>query len=291
MPAEELVTLIETPPRCQTMIIGLSGWMDGGDVSTGTIDWLRRSLHARPVARIQPERFFIYNFPGSMEIAALFRPKTRIEEGLIRALEPPQNNFYVADDAGLLLFTGKEPNLAWSAFAACLFEMAHRCGITMIYFIGSVAGAVPHTRDPRMMCSVSDPQLKPLMEQSGVRFADYEGPASFSTLLNVEATKRGVLMANLVAEIPPYVQGMNPKSIELVSRKLMAIAGFQADLTELRELSVAWEEKLNEVLTGDDNEDLNEHIHRLEEDYDNDVFDTQMGDLKEWLEQRGIRLD
>jgi hypothetical protein len=29
----------------------------------------------------------------------------------------------------------------------------------------------------------------------------------------------------------------------------------------------------------------------MEEDYDNEMFDTQMGDLKEWLEKQGIRLD
>ena len=32
-------------------------------------------------------------------------------------------------------------------------------------------------------------------------------------------------------------------------------------------------------------------IQKLEEDYDSDIFDTEMGDLKDWLEQQGIRLD
>lgn len=36
---------------------------------------------------------------------------------------------------------------------------------------------------------------------------------------------------------------------------------------------------------------LAERIQKLEEDYDNEVFDTQMTDLKDWLEQQGIRLD
>jgi hypothetical protein len=37
--------------------------------------------------------------------------------------------------------------------------------------------------------------------------------------------------------------------------------------------------------------DLTRLIRKLEEHYDNEVFDTQMGDLKEWLQQRGIRVD
>ena len=47
--------------------------------------------------------------------------------------------------------------------------------------------------------------------------------------------------------------------------------------------------KLGEVLEPES--ELAEHIRKLEENYDNNVFDTQMGDLKEWLEERGIRVD
>ena len=36
------------------MIIGMSGWMDGGDVSTGTIEWLVRQFDAEVIAEIEP---------------------------------------------------------------------------------------------------------------------------------------------------------------------------------------------------------------------------------------------
>ena len=32
-------------------------------------------------------------------------------------------------------------------------------------------------------------------------------------------------------------------------------------------------------------------IRKLEEDYDNEIFNSEMGDLKNWLQQQGIRLD
>jgi hypothetical protein len=32
-------------------------------------------------------------------------------------------------------------------------------------------------------------------------------------------------------------------------------------------------------------------VHKMEAEYDSELFETQMGDLKEWLEQKGIRLD
>jgi hypothetical protein len=74
-----------------------------------------------------------------------------------------------------------------------------------------------------------------------------------------------------------------------VIRKLAAILRIEVNLREVRKLSAAWEERLNAVL--EHKSDLAKYIRKLEEDYDNEVFDTQMGDLKEWLVQQGIRVD
>src|SRR5947209_17338416 len=89
-----------------TLVLALTGWMDGGDVSTGTVRRLVDLLEAKPVADIDPEPFYIYNFPGSMELAALFRPHVKIEEGRITRLDMPENVFYCHEPANLLLFLG-----------------------------------------------------------------------------------------------------------------------------------------------------------------------------------------
>ena len=52
-----------------SLVMGLTGWMDGGEISTGVVDYLRVKLGAIPFASIDPELFYIYNIPGSMEIA------------------------------------------------------------------------------------------------------------------------------------------------------------------------------------------------------------------------------
>ena len=70
-----------------TLVLAFTGWMDGGDVSTGTVKRLVHLLEAEPVANIDPEPFYLYNVPGSMEIAALFRPQVEIEDGLIKSVE------------------------------------------------------------------------------------------------------------------------------------------------------------------------------------------------------------
>src|SRR6516162_6625776 len=77
-----------------TLVLAFTGWMDGGDVSTGTVRRLVDLLGAKSFADIDPEPFYIYNFPGSMELAALFRPKVTIEDGRISTLDMPENTFY-----------------------------------------------------------------------------------------------------------------------------------------------------------------------------------------------------
>jgi predicted ATP-grasp superfamily ATP-dependent carboligase len=289
MAAERL--RIHTQPRLDNgqMILAFSGWMDGGNVSTGTVDWLTAALGAQEVGTIDPEGFYIYNFPGAMEISALFRPYAQIQDGALTALLPPENTLWCSVEQKLVLFRGKEPNFNWREFAECIFSFASAAGVTALTFIGSVAGAVPHTREPRFFATVSEESLKPALSEHGVNFTNYEGPASFATQLLSEARNRGVHMVSLVAEIPAYMQGPNPKSIEATVRMLAAILGLHVPLGDLRTLSTAWEERLSEVLG--QKPELTKHILKLEEDYDNEVFDTQMGDLKEWLVQHGIRVD
>jgi len=277
-------TLVE--PR---MVLGLSGWMDGGEVSTGAIEWLVEHLDAALIAEIDHEPFYLANFPGSMEIASLFRPHVVIEDGLIRSLEVPANEFFCAPAHNLVLFEGREPNVRWRQFVDCVFDVADAAGVSTIYFIGSVGGATPHTREPRLLSTVSSESLKPTLAPLGVAFTDYEGPASVVTYMMTRAPKRGLKMASIVAEVPAYVQGRNPKSIEAVLRKLGPLLGVPLQLDALRAEGDEWERKLNEHVANEPK--LAKHIRKLEEAYDHDVFDSQMGDLKDWLEGQGLRVD
>lgn len=271
------------------LILGFSGWMDGGDVSTGTIKRLIEKLGAERFAEINPEGLYIYNFPGSMEISALFRPHARVVNGLVVSYEVTKNEFFSAENGDLILFLGKEPNLLWEEFADCILSLCAESGVKMIYFIGSVAGLVPHTRDPRLFCSVSDAKLKEVHAHYGRKFTDYEGPASFVTYLLRRCRDRDLNMVSLVATIPAYVQGNNPKCVEVVTRRLVGILGLQIDLDGLRAASEEFEKKLSDVVQ--EQPELANNIHKLEEDYDNEIFDSEMGDLRNWLQQQGIRLD
>lgn len=262
-----------------TMLLAFSGWMDGGDVSTGTVDRLIDQLEAEEVAAIDPEEFYIYNFPGSMEIAALFRPHVEVRGGLQRDIDLPDNAFYGDAASNLVLFVGKEPNLKWETFSECIFHVAAGLNVAQIIFVGSFAGSVPHTREPRLYATASDEDVLRQLREYGVRPSDYEGPGSFVSYLMSQAESRGVQMISLVAEIPAYIQGTNPLSIEAVTRRLAAIAGLPADLTELRTTSDAWENQVSEAVEKDD--ELAEKIRTLEAEYDDELIEFEGGEAQD----------
>ena len=266
-----------------TMLLALSGWMDGGDVSTGTVQRLVDQLRAKRIAEIDSETFYIFNFPGTMELAALFRPHIRIKDGRVRACELPQNIFYCDEKKNLAFLVGKEPNLRWRTFGECIFSFASQIGVSRILFVGSFCGAVPHTREPRLYASVSDPSLKQSLQKYGVRPSDYEGPGSFTSYLMTQAGDQGFEMVSLVAEIPSYLQGTNPLSIEAVTRRLALILGLKTDLAALRGVSDEWESQVSEAVGKDP--ELEEKIRELEKQYDDELLNTPMA--SDWLNDEG----
>lgn len=257
-----------------TLVLAFSGWMDGGDVSTGTVNRLVQLTGAQAFAEIDSDPFIIYNMPGSMEIAALFRPFVRIENGLTRSMDFPGNTFYCVEEANLVLFVGKEPNLKWKQFGECILQLSARVGVKRILFIGSYGGSVPHTREPHLYVSCSDPSLLAEMEPYGVQQTNYKGPAAFTSYLMTQAPKANLEMISLVAEIPSYLQGTNVACIEAVTRRLSKMLRLPLDLDALRLASTRWEIEVSKQV--DQDESLAEQIRELERAYDDQLLEEDL---------------
>ena len=271
------------------MILGFSGWMDGGDVSTGTIEHLVEALDARELAEIQPGTFYIQGFPGSMEVSSLVRPHVAIEDGLITNFEGPRNTFFCSEDNRLVLFKGREPNLCWPEFAGCILDLATDLHTELICFVGSVSGFVPHTKGPRAYGCASEEGLRPLMEQHDLQFSNYEGPGSFITYLMTQAQERQLPMLSLVFEAPAYVQGRNPKCISAAAGKLARLLDLRVDLEHLEILAAEFQKHLDGAIR--DRPEIAELVRKMEEDYDEESSPGNLDDLKEWFEKQNIRLD
>jgi len=268
---------IEQPLQLQdaTLVMAFSGWMDGGDASTGTVRRLVGLLDAQQVARIDPDPFYIFNFPGPMEFAAMFRPEISIEGGVVERVDLPESSFYAHEAGNLALFIAREPNLNWGGYGECIFRFAAEFGVKRLLFVGSFGGSVPHTREPRMFVACSDRDLLPEMEKYGVGRTAYEGPGSFTSYLLTKAPAAGLQMTSLVAEIPGYLQGTNPACILAITRRLSTILGLSLDLDELRQAATDWEYSVSSAV--EEKDDLAETVRKLEEDYDNELLEREEG--------------
>jgi proteasome assembly chaperone (PAC2) family protein len=210
-------------------------------------------------------------------------------QGLIEAFEFPSNSFFADEENDLILFLGKEPNLLWEEYADCIYSLCDQLNVSMVYYIGSVSSLVPHTREPKLLCTASCEQLKESFQHYGVNFSNYKGPASIATYLLANCLQMNLSMVNLVATVPAYVQGNNPKCIEAITQRLAGMLNLDIDLDDLKLVTEDFEKKLTHLVQ--QQPELAGNICRLEEDYDNDIFNNEMSEIKEWLEQQGIRLD
>jgi proteasome assembly chaperone (PAC2) family protein len=253
-----------------TLVVALGGWMDGGSVSTGTVRQLMGEFETMEIARIDSDPFYIFNFPGAMDVAAIFRPAVRYRGGKVDTLDWPENIFYAAPKDNLVFFIGKEPNLLWQMFADCIFKLCREIGVKRIIFVGSFGGGVPHTREPRLYGSISHERLRSVLVDQNISPSDYDGPSSFATLLLAQSPRRGVEMLSLAAEIPGYLEGENPVSIEAVTRRVARILGRSVDLDRLRRTSDDWEAQVTGAVEKD--KKLAATIRELEEQYDNQLI-------------------
>jgi proteasome assembly chaperone (PAC2) family protein len=228
------------------VVVGFSGWLNAGEVSTGSIDYLCRKLNARKFAHIESRDFNIYQIPSSSPEQSL-RPHTRIEEGVIKSLEVLQNEFFFWKSGAshdLILFSGVEPNLQWPEYAQAILDLARRFQATRIYALGGVFDQVTHTRETRFFAVVSHPRLKDEIK-TFAPFLNYEGPCSFTTMLLSLAGKQGIEAAGITARTPFYIQDYNSKACYDLLKNILAITRLDIDLSDLKQAADGLVERID----------------------------------------------
>ena len=249
------------------ILVGLKGWLNAGEISTGSIDYLRLKLSARPFAHIEPTGFYVYQIPSSAAEQTM-RPLVKIKEGLVRKLDLQRNEFFfwksgTAHD--LVLFLGVEPNLDWPAYAQAIVDVARQFQAPRIYSLGGIFDQVPHTRQTRIMATVSHPRLKEEFK-TFARFTDYEGPSSFNTMLLAVARERGIEMAGISARTPLYIQDLNTKACYDLLKNVLTLTGLGIDLSDLRVAGEALVEMMDGAFS--QNATALEQLKKLEEQFD-----------------------
>jgi proteasome assembly chaperone (PAC2) family protein len=251
--------VIEQPTlRRPVLLLGFSGWVDGGEVATGAIRFLIEQWGAKKLAELDPEEF--YNF-------ARIRPHVRIEPDFTRTISWPETSLYYhvdpAFDRDFVLLLGIEPNFKWRTFCEEILRVCESVGVVSALSLGGVIADVLHTRRARITTFSSDPELIARFPELGGRRGRYQGPTGIIGVLSEGLTRANIPVGNMRGAVPHYIGGSsNPKVSCALLARLNELYGLRLDLSELEDASRRFERQINEALR--DKPEVADHIRRLE---------------------------
>jgi proteasome assembly chaperone (PAC2) family protein len=269
------------------LVAAFRGWNDGAQGASLAASFLAQSWSAERFADIDPEEF--YDFQA-------VRPHVRLEEGLTRKIDWPENAFYSAAvpgaDRDAVILLGVEPNTRWRTFSEAVTRLAAELGVDLFVTLGALLADVPHTRPAPVTGSASDPEL---VQELGLAASRYEGPTGIVGVLHDSCRAAGIPSASLWAAVPHYVSlAASPKAALALSERLAALLGTSLDLGDLERAAEAYELQVSAAVAQD--EQTEEYVHELEsrrdalgEELDVPSGDTLAAELTRFLKEHEER--
>ncbi len=270
--SEERNLIIHDRPnlRNPSIICGLNGWLNSGDVAVGGINYFIKQYKAVKFAELPTSRYHIYQIPGIQSISPVFK----MQEGLIVESNLPKNEFYYAinplSDHDLILFLGTEPNLNWEEFADAVVGLAGEFGASRLFAFGGLLDTIPYTREPVMTCTCTSARVKDEMDQYNMLYSNRVGPATFNQMLLFACKKKNMDGAGFTVRVPYYPEynialGYSPGSLKAVLVRLNHILHLDMNFEELDNAIKELKNKLDSVRQ--QNPQFNTYIEELEKDY------------------------
>ncbi|MHA7986406.1 PAC2 family protein [Rathayibacter sp. CAU 1779] len=255
------------------LVVAFEGWNDAGEAASGAVRTLKDALDVVPVATIDPELYYDFQF-NRPTLAADDEGRRRLEwpGAVVYAPVSPGIRIdpleevaeYHASGTGvgnLFLLLGTEPSRSWKAFTAELIDAALAAGIDAVVLLGSMLADVPHTRPISVHASSDNPQVR---AELGVERPTYEGPVGILSVVGDAAESVGIPTLSLWASVPHYVHNSpSPKAMLALIEKLEQIIDVTVPRGDLVADSAAWESGID-ALAADD-EDMAAYIEQLEQ--------------------------
>ncbi len=247
----------------RVLVVAFEGWNDAGEAATGAVKSLRDSLGVQPIAEINAEGYFDYQFN---------RPVTSMGEDGKKVLVWPTVTMYgpptSSDDVihgetpekGIYLLLGTEPARSWKSFTAEILEIIQVCKIDVIVMLGAMLADVPHTRPISVFVSSENAEVRAKFE---IERSLYEGPVGILSVISSAAEDAGIPTLSIWASVPHYVHNAPaPKATLAMIQKLEEMVEVVVPRGDLVEESTAWEDGINAL--AEDDEDMATYIAQLE---------------------------
>ena len=257
------LTVHEKPEaQIEYLLTAFAGWADAAESATTTLKFLQRRLQARKFAEIDPEEFFDFTQTRPYSL--------RTKEGL-RRIQWPANEFSysVGSDQtkGIMFFLGVEPNLRWRTFSGTIAGLAQECGVKTVVHVGALLDAVPHTREVSLTGTSTNADLRRVMEGSGIRSSNYQGPTGISSAVLEACANQGMGSASLWGHTAHYLQAApNYRVSYTLAEMLNKLLGLSLDLGELSTAARTFDGEVANAVARD--EQLSSYVKKLEDQYD-----------------------
>ena len=246
----------EVELRRPILIAAFRGWNDAGDAASFAASHLGRVWSATEFASIDPEEF--YDFQA-------VRPQVELVDGLTRKVTWPSNEFMAAELSSaaqdVIVLVGTEPNLRWRTFSNLIVEVAKAHEVGLVLTLGALLADVPHSRPVPITGTAVDPEL---IKRLNLQRSRYEGPTGIVGVLHEAFAKADIDSASLWAAVPHYLAvSPNPKAALALVERATKLVGAAAEIDDLQRASMVYEERVTEMVAGD--EDVQDYVKMLED--------------------------
>jgi len=285
------------------LVVAFEGWNDAGEAASGAVRMLKELLDLAPIAEVDPEDYFDYQFnrpsvesddDGNRQLiwpgVTIYGPTLDSGTDELGAVDPIAGLGENAQNVFLLL--GTEPSRGWKTFTREVLDVLEGNEISSIVFLGAMLADVPHSRPISVFTSSENAAVR---AQLGLERSGYEGPVGILSVLADAAEKVGISSMSIWASVPHYVHNApSPKATLAIIDKLEEIIDVVIPRGELVSEAAAWESGID-ALAGDD-DDMASYIEQLEQARDTVDSPEASGDaiaeeFEKYLRRGGDRPD
>jgi len=259
---EDLIILKKITLKNANVVMAFNGWPDAKRVATYAAEYLRDSLKAEKIGKIDPKPYYDFTIE---------RPQVTIKDGLMRDYSPPINEFYFWRDKknyrDLLIFIGTEPHTNWAKYVNSIFKFMSSGKVKRVCLFGGLIDRIPHTVEPLISGVANATKLVSEMKSSNIKPADYSGPSSIHGLILNVCEKKSIPTMSIWGHAPEYVGDVDPRTAHQLLLKVKDLIGLNVDLDELGIESNLFRKQLDSLMKKD--QTFSELIRRLEIEYKN----------------------
>lgn len=267
------------PLRAPVMVIALNGLFDIAGAASSALDRFAPADHSVTVGEIDPDPF--YDFTQ-------VRPQVEIDEGEMRVIHWPDNQFDVVRGLGgrdLVVLVGTEPHLSWRTYAECIRRVVQRLGCEAVVTVGSSGEAVPHTRVPLVTGSTTDADLA---RRLGIGLPTYQGVTGVAGVIQADLATHDVPSVSLRVGVPHYLMNAeHPQAVLALQTHLSHVLNVPLpdDNGAMAGEIARWRTLHDEVVAGDSQLQMYVRMLELEHDRRAEASITSADDLGAQFEQ------